>query len=77
MQLLGVNTGVLTAADGARILGELAPLFQRGALTLHQPLEIHPLSAAASAYARVAEGSPAKVVLVPDGRLAAGHAKGL
>jgi hypothetical protein len=63
-----VNTGVLTAADSARILAALAPLFERGEIAPHQTLERHPLSAAASAYARVAGGAPAKVVLVPDAR---------
>ena len=66
--LAGVNTGVLTAADSARILAALAPLFERGEIVPHQTLERHPLSAAASAYARVAGGAPAKVVLVPDAR---------
>ena len=68
-QFTGVNTGVLDAADGARILTDLAPLFESGQVRQRQPLEQHTLSAAASAYARVAGGVPAKVVLVPDARL--------
>lgn len=64
--LAGVNTGVLDATDGARILGELTPLFERGVLAPHPTLECYPLSAAAEAYAKVAGGTPAKVVLVPD-----------
>jgi len=70
LQLAGVNTGVLTAADGARILTDLAPLFERGAIAPHPNLERHPLSAASTAYARVASGAPAKLVLVPDARMA-------
>jgi NADPH2:quinone reductase len=62
----GVNTGLLDAAAGARILTGLAPLFASGKLALRQALELCPLSQAASAYARVAAGSPAKLVLVPD-----------
>lgn len=69
LQLAGVNTGVLEATDGARILTELAPLFERGALAPHATIERHPLSAPAAAYARVASGAPAKIVLVPDARL--------
>ncbi|HLV68553.1 MAG TPA: zinc-binding alcohol dehydrogenase family protein [Polyangiaceae bacterium] len=72
LELIGVNTGVLTAADGARILTELVPLFERGAIAPHPSLELHPLSAASTAYARVASGAPAKLVLVPDARLSQG-----
>src|SRR5690606_26849604 len=66
LQLAGVNTGVLAATDGARILTELTPPFESGVLAPHPAVERHPLSAAASAYALVASGSPAKIVLVPD-----------
>ena len=70
LSLLGVNTGILDAAAGARILTSLAPLLERGTVRPRQPIERHPLSAAASAYARVAAGTPAKLVLVPDQRIA-------
>lgn len=70
VRLIGLNTGVLSAADSARILTAIAPLFVRGEIAPHQTLERHPLSAAAHAYARVAEGARAKIVLVPDARLA-------
>jgi NADPH:quinone reductase-like Zn-dependent oxidoreductase len=70
LQLAGVNTAALTAADGARILSALAPLFERGAIRPPGRLERYALSAAARAYARVAGGAPAKIVLVPDARLA-------
>jgi NADPH:quinone reductase-like Zn-dependent oxidoreductase len=69
LTLTGVNTGVLDAAAGARILTSLAPLFERGEIRLRQPRERHPLSAAASAYAKVAGGAAAKLVLVPDEQL--------
>jgi len=68
-QLVGVNTGMLDTGDCARILTDLAPLFETGQVRQRQPLEQHKLSAAASAYARVAGGAPPKVVLVPDARL--------
>lgn len=71
LQLLGVNTAVVDATRGACILAELAPLFERGALKPLSVLERYPLSAAARAYARVAEGAPGKIVLIPD-RYAAG-----
>jgi NADPH:quinone reductase-like Zn-dependent oxidoreductase len=70
LELVGVNTAALTAVDGARILTTLAPLFERGEIRPSGRLERHPLSAAAAAYARVAGGAPAKIVLVPDARLA-------
>jgi NADPH2:quinone reductase len=70
LRLVGVNTAALSAADGARILGSLAPMIERGAVRLAGPVERHPLSGAAAAYAQVAAGTPAKLVLVPDGRLA-------
>jgi NADPH:quinone reductase-like Zn-dependent oxidoreductase len=64
--LTGVNTGLIDATAGARILTVLTPLFASGQLAQRQALELCPLSQAASAYARVAGGSPAKQVLVPD-----------
>jgi NADPH:quinone reductase len=70
LTLTGVSTGLLDAAAGARILTALAPLFASGKLALRQALELRPLSQAASAYARVAGGAPAKLVLVPDARRA-------
>ena len=69
LQFAGVNTGILDTAACARILTDLAPLFEAGHVRQRQPLEQHKLSAAASAYARVASGAPAKVVLVPDALL--------
>lgn len=62
----GVNTGALEAADGARILADLAPQFESGKLVPRQPVECFPLESAATAYARVAAGSPAKIVLLPS-----------
>lgn len=69
LSITGVNTGALSASDGARILSTLAPLFERGEIGIRQPVEREALSAAPRAYARVAEGAPNKVVLVPDTRL--------
>lgn len=69
LQLTGINSVALDAVGGARILTALAPLFERGELAPTQAIERYALSAAATAYARVAAGSPAKIVLVPDARL--------
>jgi NADPH:quinone reductase-like Zn-dependent oxidoreductase len=69
-QFAGVNTGILDTAACARILTDLAPLFEAGQVRQRQPLEQHKLSAAAGAYMRVAGGAAVKVVLVPDVRLA-------
>ncbi len=65
LRLLGINTGVLTVAGGARILDQLRPLFESGQLRPHPAIERFPLERAAEAYGRVAGGSPSKVVLVP------------
>ena len=65
LRLLGVNTAVLTAEDGARILEQLRPLFESGRVRPHPRLEPLPLEDAARAYEQVARGSASKVVLVP------------
>ncbi|MGZ6076187.1 MAG: quinone oxidoreductase family protein [Myxococcaceae bacterium] len=65
LRLLGINTAVLTVADGARILDQLRPRFESGQLHPHPLLEIHPLEEAGMAYAQVARGSASKLVLVP------------
>lgn len=68
LQLIGASTGMLDAAAGARLLTTLAPLFERGEIAPPRPVERHLLSAAASAYARVAAGASTKIVLAPDAR---------
>jgi NADPH2:quinone reductase len=68
LQLIGASTGILDAAAGARLLTTLAPLFERGEIAPPRAVERHSLSAAASAYARVAAGAGTKVVLAPDAR---------
>ncbi len=67
LQLLGINTAVLTVEDGARILDQLRPLFESGRVRPHPRLDPLPLEDAARAYEQVARGSPSKVVLVPRG----------
>jgi NADPH:quinone reductase-like Zn-dependent oxidoreductase len=67
LQLLGVNTAGRPAAEGARILTELRPLFESKALRPHPVLERYPLTEAARAYGRVAQGAQAKVVLTIPG----------
>ncbi|HZJ52868.1 MAG TPA: zinc-binding dehydrogenase, partial [Myxococcaceae bacterium] len=71
LALLGINTAILTATDGARILDQLRPLFESGRVRPHPSIESYPLPDAARAYAAVAAGSASKVVLVP--RPAAGR----
>ena len=65
LALLGINTAILTAADSARMLDQLRPLFEGGRVRPHPTIDSHPLSDAARAYALVAGRSASKVVLVP------------
>ncbi len=65
LALLGINTAVVTAEAGARVLDQLRPLFEAGQLRPHPMLELFPLDDAALAYSQVARGSASKVVLVP------------
>jgi len=67
LTLLGINTAVLTAPEGARILDHLRPLFESGKLRPHPRIEAYPLQEAPRAYEQVARGSVSKVVLVPGG----------
>jgi NADPH:quinone reductase len=66
LQILGVSTAPVDAVQCARILGALTPLFESGALRALPIRERYPLSDAARAYARVAQGAPGKIVLIPD-----------
>jgi NADPH2:quinone reductase len=66
LRLLSVDTVAEDAVRCARILTELTPLFESGALRPLPILERYPLSDAARAYARVAAGAPGKIVLIPD-----------
>src|SRR5262249_30225604 len=68
LTLLGIHTVALTAADGARILDQLRPLFEAGRVRPHPRIDVHPLEEASRAYEQVARGSPSKVVLVPGVR---------
>jgi NADPH:quinone reductase len=65
-RLLSVDTIAANAVECARILTELTPLFESGALRPQPIAERYPLSKAADAYARVAGGTQGKVVLIPD-----------
>jgi len=64
VSLVGLNTAVIDATQGARILAELVPLFESGRVRPVPVIERHPLAAAARGYARVAAGAPGKVVLM-------------
>ena len=65
LHVSGINTVALSATQGARILDQLRPLFESGRLRPHPSIERVPLSEAATAYGRVAQGAPARVVLIP------------
>jgi NADPH2:quinone reductase len=65
VELIGVDTAIFDAETCARILAEITPLFERGAIAPLPVGERYPLTAAAAAYTRVAAGSPGKVVLIP------------
>jgi NADPH2:quinone reductase len=66
LSLFGINTAVMPASEGARILTELRPLFETDALRPHPRLERYPLSEVSRAYQRVASGAPARIVLIPS-----------
>lgn len=68
LTLYGLDTSALDAVQGARIMRQLAPLFDAGTLRPLTIAERYPLSQAAQAYDRVAHGAPGKVVLIPDRR---------
>ncbi|HEY1906751.1 MAG TPA: zinc-binding alcohol dehydrogenase family protein [Myxococcaceae bacterium] len=65
LSLFGINTVVLAAEEGARILDHLRPLFEAGQLRPHPRLELYSLDQAAKAYEQVSRGPAGKVVLVP------------
>jgi NADPH:quinone reductase-like Zn-dependent oxidoreductase len=61
-QLSGLDTVAIDAAQAAKILSQLAPLFESGQLTKPVIAERYPLAQAAQAYERVASAQ-GKVVL--------------
>ena len=74
--LLGLDSAKLELADVARILGDLAPLVETGAIEPPRIAERYPLSRAREAYEAVAAGAGGKVVIVPD-RLFDGAGSGI
>jgi NADPH:quinone reductase-like Zn-dependent oxidoreductase len=65
LRLYGIDSAVVTAAGGARILDQLRPLYESGQLRPHPSIESFSLDRAALAYQQVARGSASKVVLLP------------
>ena len=67
LQMLGVDSLKLSAAQCARVLDELRPGFDEGALRAFDvdAATLIPLSDSAQAYRRVLEGSMDRVVLAP------------
>lgn len=65
LHLHGIDTVILTAAGGARILDQLRPLYESGQIRPHPSIETFPFDDAASAYEQVGRGANRKVVLVP------------
>ena len=65
--LLGLTTQALDATQCAKILKEIAPLFESGALKAPIASKKYPLSEAAQAYGHVASGKSGKVVLIMSG----------
>ena len=61
--LVGVNSLLYSAAECARLLGQLAPHFDSGKLRAPASLEERPL--APEAYALLRQGHPRKIVFVP------------
>jgi len=66
LSLLGLDTGSLNAGACARILDELAPLFDSGALKPPVIGERYPMEKVAEAYAHAATGQPGKAVLLME-----------
>ena len=64
LSLHGLNTGALDAVACARILRELTPQFESGALKSLTVTERFPLERAAQAYDRVAKGAQGRIALV-------------
>lgn len=66
LRLFGLNTSFLDAERGARVLEELVPGFEEGALRAPPIAERYPLEEATEAYRRVWSGEvPGRVLLVP------------
>ncbi|MFY9779721.1 MAG: zinc-binding alcohol dehydrogenase family protein [Candidatus Baltobacteraceae bacterium] len=65
LALLGLNTGAIDVLRGAEVLRRLAPLFENGSLRPPHIDASYAFADAVSAYQRVEEGRPGKVVLVP------------
>ncbi len=63
LRVFGVSSAI-DVALGARILDDLAPLFEAGKLAPHRAIERYALEDAPKAYARAVAGVGAKVVLV-------------
>jgi NADPH:quinone reductase len=62
-QILGLDTVAIDVIEGAKILSQLAPLFESGKLNKPRIAERHPLSHGVRAYERVASAK-GKIVLV-------------
>lgn len=63
LTIMGLNTEFLDVVSGARILREVGPLFESGALAPPSIATLYPLSQARDAYRNLMAGKP---VLVPD-----------
>jgi NADPH:quinone reductase-like Zn-dependent oxidoreductase len=60
-----LNTGAIDVLKGAEVLRRLTPLFENGSLKAPHIDATYAFADAVSAYQRVEEGKPGKVVLVP------------
>jgi len=67
LAVFGLDTQKLNATACAAILGELAPLFDSGALKPPKIVQRFPLSKAADAYKQVATGKSGKVIFAING----------
>jgi NADPH:quinone reductase len=65
-QLLGLDTVAIDAVQAAKILSQLAPLFESGELTKPLIAERYPLADAAQAYERVASAQGKVVLQIAD-----------
>ncbi|MGI4787575.1 MAG: zinc-binding dehydrogenase [Janthinobacterium lividum] len=67
LTLVGLNTVDTDIVQGARIMDQLTPLFESGVIAPPKIAARYPLSQAAEAYGRLAEGV-GKVALFPNSR---------
>jgi NADPH:quinone reductase len=65
-RIFGLDTAALTLGDIARLYEKFGPLFESGSVTAPPIAVRFSLSDARAAYQRVENGTPGKIVIIPD-----------